>query len=233
MVKVAERQVAGVEPRDLSAYTYAQASRLLDIPASTIRAWKKGQDYNVASGARKRFEQPLPSPKSTGLSYNDLVEVYVLRSLRTEHGYPLEYIRQALAMARDEFGIDRLFLHKTFRHGGQEFFLDRLDDFAALSRTRQLAFREVLKGYLHRIQYDREGWAREFSPFGQVSGVASPHLVILNPRISFGRPVVKRRGIRTAAIAVRVDAGESPEHIIADFDLTREEFDEAILVEAA
>lgn len=228
-----KRGTLDFDPREVGTYTYAQASRILDVPASTIRAWKKGQLYRVATGVLKRFEEPIPTTLQHGLSYFDLVEIYVLRSLRVEHRYPLASIREAMTMAREEYDIDRLLLHERFRVGGKELFLDRWDHFVSLTPTRQLAFREILEGYLARIQYDREGWTFEFSPFVRDQGVKSPKLITINPRISFGRPVITGKGIRTAAIASRIDAGEDPEHVRADFHLTQEEFDQAVLLEAA
>ena len=217
--------MARVDPRTLAAYTYAQAGRLLDTPASTIRAWKKGQ---------KGFPPPIPTDRKRGLSYNDLVEAYVLRSLRTKEGFQLGYIRDALTMAQTEYKIDHLFLHKAFRYEkGCEFFIERFGQLASLSQSRQMVLRDVVQQYLKRIKYDRKGLAAELFLTTKRSGVAGPKLISCNPEISFGRPVVTRLGIRTAAIVSRVYAGESRDHIIADFRLTPDEFDEAYYLEAA
>jgi uncharacterized protein (DUF433 family) len=223
----------GFDPREAAAYTYADASRILDVPASTIRAWKKGQLYRVDSGDWKRFEEPIPTDLSSGLSYFDLAEIYVLRSLRQDHRVSLKSIREASDMARLEYGIERLLIHHDFRHDGKELFLHRWDHFASLTLSRQLAFREVLDAYLKRIRYDTEGLTFEFSPVVRELGVGSPKLLRVNPRISFGRPVIARSGVRTAAIVSRLDAGENPAHVREDFDLTEAEFDQAVLLEAA
>lgn len=216
--------VAAPDPRTLAAYTYAQAGRLLDTPASTVRAWKRGQ---------RGFSAPIPTSLRKGLSYHDLVEVYVLRSLRTKENFRLSYVRDALSLAQAEFGIDRLLLHEAFRHDGHEFFLDRYGQLASLSPHRQMAIRGVLKEYLKRIDYGPDSLAAALYLVTRRSGLDGPKLLVCDPTISFGRPVVARRGIRTAAIASRVDAGETREHIIRDYGLDPAEFDEALFLEAA
>ena len=115
------------DARAVPAYSCAQAGRLLDIPSSTVRAWNKSQRY-MYRGNNRVFEAPIPTSLSHGLSYFDLVETFVLRSLRVDHGYPLQYIREALEAASTEYGIERLFLHEDFRFSTNEFrdfFIDR------------------------------------------------------------------------------------------------------------
>jgi len=51
--------------------------------------------------------------------------------------------------------------------------------------------------------------------------------------VSFGRPVLVNRGIRTSVIAGRIDAGEHPDDVAEDFGLKREELDAAIFYERA
>ena len=49
----------------------------------------------------------------------------------------------------------------------------------------------------------------------------------------FGRPVISRRGISTAAIVERVNAGETEEEIAKDYGLDYEEVKEALVYEQA
>ena len=223
------------DARTVPAYSYAQASRLLGIPSSTVRAWKKGQRYTYR-GEDRVFEAPIPASLSRGLSYFDLVETFVLRSLRVEHRYPIQYIREALNVAWQQYGIERLFLHRDFRYGTTEFrdfFVDRYTHLASLSRSKQLAMREVLASYLHRIGHGPDKLARFFYPIPPNRGVDSSKIIILNPTVSFGRPIIERVGIRTRAIADRIDVGEEPDEVCADYGIEPEELAEAINFEAA
>ena len=234
MARMKPKRAEAFDPRAVAAYSYAEASRVLNVPRSTIQAWKKGQDYVSQARGRVVFEKPIGTDLERGLSYFDLVEVFILRSLRTQHGFKLDYIREAQKIAQDEYGIERLFLHKAFRHdGGSDFFLDELGQLVTLTPALQLAMKETLTDYLKRIDYADDERTASFYPVIRHLGVAAPKLLIVNPSIAFGQPVVKRRGIRTAAIKWRLDAGESRRHIIKDFGLTPDEFDQAIRLEAA
>lgn len=49
--------------------------------------------------------------------------------------------------------------------------------------------------------------------------------IAIDPRVSFGRPVVVSRGVSIAAIVGRIDAGELIADISADYDLSQEDED--------
>jgi len=55
--------------------------------------------------------------------------------------------------------------------------------------------------------------------------------VAIDPRVAFGRPIVERRGIKTAMIAERFDVGESVRSIATDYDLEIPDVEEAIRYE--
>jgi len=66
-----------------------------------------------------------------------------------------------------------------------------------------------------------------------VSESAHAKSIVIDPQISFGRPVVSEAFISTRSIADRIDAGESVEDVARDHDLTRETVEEAIVYERA
>ena len=51
--------------------------------------------------------------------------------------------------------------------------------------------------------------------------------------LAFGRPVIAKRGITTGAIADRIDSGETVDALAADYDLSVDEIEEAVLYERA
>jgi len=53
------------------------------------------------------------------------------------------------------------------------------------------------------------------------------------PMPAFGQPVVERAGISTAAIADRTDGKKAAAEVAADYDLTVEEVEQAVLYERA
>ena len=55
--------------------------------------------------------------------------------------------------------------------------------------------------------------------------------VVIDPYVSFGRPVLVGTGIPTAVIAARYKAGESVDDLADDYGRSREEIEEAIRCE--
>ena len=91
----------------------------------------------------------------------------------------------------------------------------------------------VLKVYLHRIDRDENGFARRFFPYVRhgIPDVEQPRIILIDPTISGGRPVLKRTGIATRVVAERYLAGESPEDLAKDYKRTRDEIDEIVRCE--
>ena len=57
--------------------------------------------------------------------------------------------------------------------------------------------------------------------------------VMIDPAVQFGRPVIAGHGISTAAIVARVDAGERPGEIAADYEMTVDDVGQVVLYERA
>ena len=99
--------------RNVAAYTFAEAAHYLRLPAATLRSWALGRQYPTAGGGA-RF-RPLIRPTSRKpplLSFWNLIEAHVLRSLRTNHGVSVQDVRHALVYAEKALGIDRLLLRQ-------------------------------------------------------------------------------------------------------------------------
>jgi uncharacterized protein (DUF433 family) len=218
--------------RDQPAYPLAEAARYLRLPAATLRAWTLGRAYPTADG-RGRF-QPLIRPsgrKPPSLSFSNLIEAHVLRALRTEHGVSVRDLRKAVAFAERKLGVDRLLLRPDLRSRAGQVFLDHYGELINLSASGQLAMREVLERHLERVDWDGRFPVR-LHPF-VLDGPSSGTPIAIDPTVSFGRPVLTGQGISTAAIADRIDAGEAPADIAADYDITAADVAQAVVYERA
>lgn len=219
------------DPRDLPAYTYVEAGKALGIPPTTIGAWVRGQEYKRKVDTA--FFEPVivrPDPKDTRLSFKNLVEAFVLRSLRTaEDEVSLSAVRVALEIAQQEYGIDRLLIHEDLRTSAGELFLDQYERLLTLSRSQQYVMRQMFKDYLRRVEYDERNLPKQLFPVGGQG--LQEKIISISPFISFGRPVIARRRVSTSAIRQRIDAGESPDHVAKDYKLNRLEVDTAIRYE--
>lgn len=62
-------------------------------------------------------------------------------------------------------------------------------------------------------------------------GSADPKAIVIDPRISFGRPTLAGTGVSTQAVAARLDAGAKTAHLTRDYGLTRSQIHAAGLYE--
>lgn len=219
---------------DAPAYSVVEAARYLRLPVATLRSWVVGRRYPTAEGAGQFH--PLIQPASrqpTLLSFSNLIEAHVLRSLRTDHGVSVKALRDALVYAEKELGIDRLLLRPELRTGAGKVFLDRYEALIDLSASGQIAIRLAFEEHLKRIEWDSSRFPVRLFPFVSPAAPTEERPIVIDPRIAFGRPVVVRVGISTSAIAERIDAGETVENIAADYDLGPSEVEQAALYERA
>jgi uncharacterized protein (DUF433 family) len=221
----------GVDPRDLPRYSYAEAARATDVPASTIAAWVRGQHYAVKNGSGF-FRPVIHRPGEGQLSFFNLIEVHVLRSLRTRHSIKLAHVREAAEVAERKFDIPKLLLSEELRFSAGELFLEQYGRIVHLKRSEQLYLQDILSAYLERIEFASDGLPRDFSPLERVTP-SGKKLILVSPLISFGRPIVSRIGVTTRAIADRINAGDSEQAVIDDYGLEPAELREALAYESA
>ena len=221
----------GMDPRDFPRYSYAEAARATGVPATTIAAWVRGQDY-ATKGGKEFFKPVIERPGEGRLSFYNLIEVHVLRSLRTKHAVRLQHVREAAAVAEAEYNIPKLLLSEELRFGAGELFLQQYGRIVQLSRAEQLVLQNVLNANLNRIEFGEGGLPRDFSPLERLTQ-SGRKLILVSPTISFGRPIVRRLGITTRAIADRINIGESAAQLCEDYGLESDELTEALAYESA
>jgi uncharacterized protein (DUF433 family) len=220
--------------RDAAAYSLAEAARYVRLPAATLRSWVLGRQYPKADG-RGDFP-PLIKPASrepAWLSFSNLIEAHVLRSLRTEHGVSVKALRDALAYAQKKLGIDRLLLREELRAEPGKVFLDRYGQLIELTASGQLAMRHLFDEHLKRVDWDSSRFPVRLYPFVLPSTASAERSIVIDPRIAFGRPVMLTKGISTSTIAERVDAGETVNDLAADYGLGAAEIEQAVVYERA
>ena len=211
--------------RDQPAYTFPEAARYLGIPRATLRYW-------VLESAGSKPLITAPAGASGRLSFNNLVEAHVLRALRTVHRVKMGAVRDALAFAEQSLGIDRLLLRDELRTSGQEVLLERLDQLISLTKSGQLAIQRILAAYLKRVERDDN--ALPFRLYPLPPGVShGTRTIVIDPRISFGRPTIAGSGISTEALISRIDAGESVDVLADDYGLQPAQIHDAVLYERA
>lgn len=215
------------DPREMPAYSVAEAAHYLQIPETTLRSWVLGRHYKTAEGGQ--FFKPLidvADREQHVLSFFNLVEAHVLNALRRKHKISLAKVRLALDYLNEHFPSPHLLAERAFETDGANLFLQRYGELINLSESGQLAMRHMLKEHLRRIGWDAAGHAAKLYLF-----TAGPKAVVVDPRISFGRPVIAGTGIPTRVIAQRFKGGDSIELLAKDYGRSPEEIQEAIRCE--
>jgi uncharacterized protein (DUF433 family) len=220
-----------LEPREMPCYRFVEVAHYLRMPKATVRAWALGQG---------RFRSVLTLQPQEGvplLSFVNLVEVHVLDALRREHDIPLQKARGVLRL------LARLFPDTPHPLADQdlltesgEVFVEHLGRLVSASQEGQIALRELLQAHLRRVDRDPMGRASRLYPFTRKREdrrqlLHEPKLVMIDPEIQFGRPVLAGTGIPTLVIADRYKAGDGIADLARDYDRPEEEIEEAIRCE--
>ncbi|MBI4608626.1 MAG: DUF433 domain-containing protein [Candidatus Rokubacteria bacterium] len=221
------------DPRDIPAYGMSEASRYLGIPVSTLRSWTVGQPYRFKG--REHFFAPvieIADPSRRFLSFWNLFEAYICDALRHEHNISLQKIRAAIQLVKK---IDRDSKHPLaeaqFATAGLELFIEEYEHIIGTS-SGQLGIRAILERYLKRVDRDKFGRVARLYPFTRSTRTAdSPRVVVIDPLVLFGRPVISGTRIATAVVYERWKAGESVPNLADDYQRLPDEIEEALRCE--
>lgn len=222
----------GTDPRNIPTYSISDAARYLRIPTGTIRSWTVGRQYPTANGSN--FFKPLIpilDLKPRLLSFTNLVEIHVLRAIRKNHKIQLDKVRIALDFIEGQFQLSCPLAGECFRTNGVDLFIERYGSLINASLRGQTEMKDAFNAHLERIEPDDTGLAIKLYPFTRSSEEDNPRLVVIDPRIAFGRLVIAGTGIATRVLAERYQAGDSIDDLADDYDCGRLKIEEAIRCE--
>lgn len=233
MRRAKEDLYGGQDPRELPAYSIPEAAHYLRLPVATLRTWVRGRYYPTLRG-RQRFE-PVIYPADTQralLSFVNLIEAHVLAAIRRQHQVPFPKVRSALQYLAHHFPSQHPLADQSFATDGLHLFVEKFGQLIAISNEGQLNMRHMLEAHLRRIERDISGLAVKLYLFTrQDESVTSPRVVVVDPRIAFGRPVLVGTRIPTEIIYQRFEAGESIVQLADDYGRTSSEIEEALRCE--
>lgn len=234
MAKVKRRLIpgAGQDPRELPAYGIPEAARYLRMPEATLRSWVVGRPYPTTSG--RRFFRPvihLPEAGWPVLSFVNTVEAHVLEAIRRQENIALHKVRAAVAFLERHYHSRHPLAEHQFETDGLDLFIQKAGLLINLSQAGQLAMRDIVGAYLRRVERDLKGLPIRLYPFTRKRESEEPRAVVIDPFVSFGRPVLAGTGIATAVLAERFKAGESVEELAKDYGRTALDIQEALRCE--
>jgi uncharacterized protein (DUF433 family) len=213
--------------RNNPAYGIPEAAGYLRLPVSTLRAWMLGQRYRVRE--ESKFFSPviaIADRKNRQLFFINLVEAFVLAGVRREHDIPLPKVRKAVAYLRRTFRTKRPLAEEQFQTDGVDFFVEKFGSLIGATQEGQLQMREIIRDRLKRILRDPRGMPEKIVLFPSSSAD-----VVIDPKFSFGRPILDGLGVRTAILAERFDAGDDVEDLAREYEAPPEAVQNAIRCE--
>lgn len=218
--------------REMPAYGINEAAHYLGIPKATLRSWVLGRHY--PTGVGKQFFRPiieLPDKDQRLLSFVNLVEAHVLDAIRRAHGIALWRVRKAIDYLKKQLDSRHPLAEQRFVTDKVDLFVEMFGQLVNISQEGQLAIKELIEAHLRRIERDCFGLPIRLYPFTRQRKPDEPKIIVIDPHISFGRPVLAGTGIATTIIAQRYKAGESIEELAEDYGRSRSEIEEAIRCE--
>ncbi len=190
------------------AYPLAEAARYAGLPAATVRSWFKPRPGGRGRGPLFRSDLP-PVNGDYAISFLNLVEAYVARFFRTEGVRP-DRLRRAHELLQVELGHSHPFAHADLRTDGKRIILATADGDLRDVISRQHFFAQMKLGRF------------TFSPTSRLA--VHWHIgdgVVIDPRVSFGKPVARGSGVTTYVLANQFRANGGNATMVADlYDVT-------------
>ena len=215
--------------RTLPSYFVTEAAHYLDVPAATIRYWSVGR------GGYEPLIRAARTHHPTLLSFLNLTELHVLSAIRRKHQLKMRSIRDAIQYLSDHAGTSSAREHplvdQTLVTDGLDLFVERYGRLINISRGGQVEIREAIDAALKRIEFDTQGMPIRLYPFTRSTIQNAPTMVVIDPTLSAGRPVIAGTGLTTQIIAERYKLGESISDLAYDYERPNEEIEEAIRCE--
>ena len=205
-------------------YTVPMAARLVAAQQHKVRSWVESY---ASSKAPPIIHRELPKVGGkTVLGFLDLIETAFIRHF-AGLGYSPQTIRRVADKLRDRHQIEHPFaMGKRFRADGKSIFEEVVDDdgerrllnlmsdnFVIAPVVEQSLFKSIL--YVDDI-------ARQWEPLPQFKQI------IIDPRIAFGKPVIRDLGIPASTIYSDYLNFGSAHDVAEEYGLSLDQTNEAI-----
>lgn len=217
---------------NIPMYFPSEVARLVDISKYRVHRWLEGYEYDYES--KRRRQDPVIQKAWQDKDYPhyasffDLVDLlFVKRFL--DYGISLQKLRKALDEAKDILGTEH-FARQSFFTDGRNICLlvkEKGDAILELLSGGQWVISNLIKQLAHQIDFDESTeFARRWFP------IEGNRLVVLDPLVSFGRPIIAKKSITTENIFdLFIAEGEADLPVCEWMDLSPEEVKVAVKFE--
>ena len=192
-------------------YSLPEAATLTRLKPRRVREWF--QVRAIGPGHRPVFSSDYPPVDGDrAISFHDLIELFVAGQLR-DHGLSLQTLRKVHKKLQGDLQTRHPFCRREIlTRGGQAFTLgldERGEEEMIEVLTRQRVLPEILLPFLRRIDYDP---ATEMARRWCIAD-----LVVIDPTICLGKPIIEGIGITTAVLAASYEANDQNAELVADW----------------
>jgi uncharacterized protein (DUF433 family) len=201
-------------------YGIAEAAHYLRVPQNTLVYWIKG-------GGSVPPLIKLANTDPPRLSFSNLLECYMLSSMRAIYDVRIPKVRKALTNLAKYVQHRHPLTEQVFQTDRRDLFFEHLGRVINLSKDEQLLLPGVMEFYLERVERDPRGISKLY-PFVMERKQGEPKLIQINPAVGFGKPVISGTGISTAVVSSRFNARESIDNLAAEYGVEPRKIEEAI-----
>jgi uncharacterized protein (DUF433 family) len=153
------------------------------------------------------------------LGFRDLIEARIVRELRPL-GIGLPTVRECLARAADVVADSHPFSTRRFKTDGRRIFLEVTDNLRSTEKdpalidlkSRQRVFQPIVAPTFVDLAYDAEVASQWWL-------LPNKKTIVLDPKRSFGQPIIAENGLSTERVAQAVKAEGSVETVSRLFEV--------------
>lgn len=210
----------------IGIYSIPEAAHLTTVHPSRIRRWLRGYSF-FGRGRQRRHSPPVWHAqipildRSYALGFLDLIEIRFINAFR-ELGISWTTIRRAYEVAKSEFGTNHPFCFQKFRTDGRAFFKESTEggDFVEVVKSQRY-FEKAIAPYFRDLRF-HDLLPTSWWPLGQ------ERAVVLDPRRSFGKPIVEREGVPTSVLANALRTEKTVERVCYWYDVSERAVHDAV-----
>jgi|SRR5581483_852189 len=210
-------------------YTISDASRLTGVSPWRIRRWLRGYEFQAKHG--KHRSEPVwqgqlgPIDHSMAVGFLDLIEIRCVDAF-LHAGVNWKTLRLAHMHAQRVLKLSHPFCTNQFKVAGRDIILEipqeRAEPILWDIARDQREFGRITRPFLKDLEFSDGELPKRWWPRGKT------HLVALDPRRSFGQPIIFHEGVPTGVLARSVKANGSIREVARWFEISPASVREAV-----
>lgn len=216
-------------------YDTAMVARLTKLSADRIRRWLRGYQYQVDNGMGDKIvvkQKPLVERDGTTgtiyASFLDVIDLLFIKEFLNQN-FSIQTLRKAFNEAK-KITNRHHFAQSIFFTKGEKIFMkvkDKQEGLVELFTNGQWVIEPFITQYAKRIDFDAvTKYALRWRPLKDNDDI------VLDPRRSFGSPVIASRGITTSTVYdLYLAESKSVDAVAKWFDLKESEVRSAVKFE--